>query len=102
MSIAFWRPDPDGPFKRTPTPTVDLTCHHCGKHTRVLTQRIADAEADHWKRRFELLQASLNDMVERCMKEHGDDAVRLWMMRDLIRCREKLGDDGEEWKAGPK
>ncbi len=77
-------------------PTVDFQCFHCHKTTRVPQRSVADAEAKHWRKRYETLIASLNDMLERCNKEHGDDAVRRWMLRDLINLRKKYETEGWE------
>lgn len=92
MSID-WRPNKDFHFTRMAQ--VSYPCRHCGRTTHYPQKEIETAEVRHWRTRFERLQASLNDMMERCSKEHGDDAVRRWMLRDLTELRDKMRDEEE-------
>lgn len=89
--MSDWCPTKD--FHFSSMATVDLSCHHCLRVTRVTTKSLADKEARHWREAYERLLSSLNDVVERCHLIHGTDPMRDDFMRWLINIRESIGDE---------
>lgn len=63
------------PIEPTPRAIIETQCYHCGQVTRHLANRVADAEAQHWREKYSRLIGSLNDALEACTKEHGDNPI---------------------------
>ncbi len=46
-------------FERDDRAIVDFECFHCGRTTKVVARRIAEAEIDYWKRQAERLNLGI-------------------------------------------
>ena len=86
-----WNPEkPIDPFDRSEMGQISIDCLHCHQPTYVLHRSVADAEAKHWKLRYERLTGQLNAAIKICHKKHGTDPMSRDMMEMLIKLRDDL------------
>ncbi len=83
-----------------PIQTLDVSCYHCGRTTRLPAPAIVDADRDMWRERYESLMGALNQAVADCRLRHGDDPMRQDFAAWLLKVRKKynIPEEGEEWK----
>ena len=77
-------------FDPRPTAKVEVKCFHCGLVTVSPLLHVLSEEAKYWQQRYDSLLGQLNGAIQQSRMIHGDDPIRQYFVRSLLKIRKQF------------